>query len=912
MSKDLEVIKELEKKLRKKLIQLDIKKLYGGLNGFVADRKERVIGLNLYYLELSDISGIKELKNLTHLNLQNNQLSDISGIQELKNLTHLNLRNNQLTNISGITELKDLTHLNLRNNQLTDIPGIQELKNLTYLNLRDNRLTNISVIKELKKLTHLNVRNNQLTDISVIKKLKNLTKLNLMDNQISHLPIEVAQLGMEIKWSLTFFYSNGIFLEGNPMESPPVEIVKQGTEAVLNYFKEIESESVQLLESKILIVGNGEVGKTTLIRKLEDNDFLVEIGKEPFTYGIKIKPWELLICLDTENKLNFEQVKLQLWDFGGHSIYHTIHQFFFTKRSLYLFVWEARKDEEARSFDDWFNTIKLLSDNSPVIVVMNKSDIHQEHMDEHGLKEILKNIVDFFQVSCVTGEGITELTEQIQLTLSRMSHLRDKVPKVWKQTREHLSEIKEKKDYISLKEYFKICKTFGLNEERAEFLSGYLHDLGVILHFRQDKPLENTVILNPEWAAEAIYTLIDTREIQENKGWFAFEDLKKYWDLTKFPQSIHAELIRLMEKFEICFNFLESNVYIIPELLRAERPPINFVYYKKADNLHFEYHYDFMPAGIISRFISRIYYLIEDDHFWKNGVELKFEDSRALEISKSLKRKIKISISGSHINELLAIIRNEFEHIHQTLNLRKDKNYYEMIPCNCGTCRIVEETHPYKLELLKKLSAKGVPFTLCPVSVEEVPIDALLKGIEREKPREDLLNALLNAGSLLRGIAKTIKSDEESRNGFIALLLSVYGFIIKEQPRWGYSAAGKSMGRPDIKIERPNGEPEAVVEAIDLKDFDRLKIELHLQKLFGYDLGGLERNFFIVYSEANDFPGLWKKYLDFIPGIKFEYPMSGSIEEEKMEFKGIKSARTRHKREEKITEVYHLFINMKH
>ncbi len=911
MSKDLEIIKELEKKLGKKLIKLDIKKFYGGLNGFVKDKKERVVGLNLYYLEISDISGIKELKNLTHLNLRNNQLTDISGIKELKNLTHLNLRNNQLTNISLITELKNLTHLNLRNNQLTDIPGIKELKKLTYLNLRDNRLTDIPGIKELKKLTHLNLRNNQLTDIPGIKELKNLTKLNVSDNQISHLPIEVAQLGMEIKWSLSFFYSNGIFLEGNPMETPPVEIVKHGTEAVLNYFKEIEGESVQLLELKILIVGNGEVGKTTLMRKLEDNDFHVEIGKEPFTPGIKIEPWELLTCFDAGNKLDFEQVKLQLWDFGGHPIYQTTHQFFFTKRSLYLFVWEARK-EQTRSFNYWFNTIKRLSDNSPVFVVMNKSDIHKEHMDEPGLKEKFKNIVDFFQVSCVTGEGITELTEQIQLTLSSMSHLRDKLPKVWKQTREHLSEIKGKKDYISLKEYFKICKTSGLNEERAEFLSGYLHDLGIILHFRQDKRLENTVILNPGWAAEAVYTLIDTREIQENKGWFALEDLKKYWDLTKFPQGIHAELIRLMEKFELCFNFLESNVYIIPGLLKTERPPINFEYYKKADNLHFEYHYDFMPAGIISRFISRIYYLIEGDHFWKNGVELKFEDSRALVVSKSLNRKMKISISGSHISELLAIIRNEFEHIHQTLNLRKDKNYYEMIPCNCSTCRVSEETHPYKHELLKKLSAKGISITLCPVSMEEVPIDALLKSFEREKPRKDLLNALLTAGTLLRGIARTIKSDEDSRNGFIALLLSVYGFIVKDQPRWGYSAAGKSMGRPGIKIERPNGEPEAVVEAINLKDFDRLKIELHLQKLFGYDPGGLERNFFIIYSEANDFPGLWKKYLDFIPGIKFEYPMSGSIQEEKPELKGIKSARTRHKREEKITEVYHLFINMKH
>lgn len=642
MSKDLDIIKQLEKMYGKRLevFRLEeifsIKKIYSEIyisskRGYAVDKNERVIGLSLSHSNISDFSPIKALINLERLNLSFNKISDISWLKELKNLTHLDL--------SG--------------NYISDISAIKELKNLYYLDLERNKIKDISAIKELKKLF----------------------RLELMYNELTQLPFEVVELGMSIRWEGSIFFKSGIFLWENPLEKPPVEIVKQGTEAIRNYFKEIQKEAVRLLESKLLIVGNGEAGKTTLMKKLKDNNFQVEIGKEPPTHGINIEPWELE-C-NFKEKEN-EKVKIHFWDFGGQAIYHATHQFFLTKRSLYLFVWESRKEEDAQSFNYWFNIIKLLSAESPVIVVMNKSDIRIKYLDEADFKEKFKNIVKFLQVSCLTGDGIEKLTGQIRTALSDMPHLHDKLPRVWIKIRDYLK--KERKDYITLKDYFDICKSYGLNEERAEFLSDYLHDLGAILHYRHDIVLENTVILNPEWVTESVYTLIDTREIQDNKGRFIFEDLKTYWDLNKYPRDKHMELIRLMEKFELCFNFADTDIYIIPELLPADRPSIPFEKYKNLDNLLFEYQYDFMPEGIISRFISRVYYLIKEDHFWKNGVELKFEDSCGLVISEPLSRKMKISVSGSCRSELLGIIRNGLEHIHKTLNMEKGKHYHEMIP----------------------------------------------------------------------------------------------------------------------------------------------------------------------------------------------------------------------------------------
>ncbi|NIM11826.1 MAG: GTP-binding protein, partial [Candidatus Aminicenantes bacterium] len=111
-----------------------------------------------------------------------------------------------------------------------------------------------------------------------------------------------------------------------------------------------------------------------------------------------------------------------------------------------LFVWDARKEEETRSFDYWFNIIKLFSADSPVIAVMNKSDVRIKHIDEASFKDKFKNIVNFFKVSCLDGTGIPELTEQIRTTLGSMDHLKDKLPKVWMDIRDHLK--KEQTYYI--------------------------------------------------------------------------------------------------------------------------------------------------------------------------------------------------------------------------------------------------------------------------------------------------------------------------------------------------------------------------------------------------------------------------------------------------------------------------------
>ncbi len=330
----------------------------------------KLTSLNLGGNKLSDISVLSYLPNLRTLDLVENELSDISVLSHLPKLTSLNLGGNELFDISALSHLPKLTSLNLGGNELSDISALSHLPKLTSLNLGGNELSDISVLSHLPKLTELYLWSNELTDISVLKNLKNLKILDLQSNDIEVLPEWIVDFSnMGIQWKEYFGGWEDINLYNNPLQEPPIEIVKQGKEAVRNYFKKKNAEGTDYLyEAKLILVGEERAGKTTIAKALtQANKFKINLN-EVSTHGIDIVKW-IIPKNKTKTPKDF---RFNVWDFGGQDIYHATHQFFLTKRSLYLFLTEARKDLRFDDFYYWLNIINTLGGNSPILAIKNK------------------------------------------------------------------------------------------------------------------------------------------------------------------------------------------------------------------------------------------------------------------------------------------------------------------------------------------------------------------------------------------------------------------------------------------------------------------------------------------------------------------------------------------------------------
>jgi len=312
-----------------------------------------------------------------------------------------------------------------------------------------------------------------------------------------------------------------------------------------------------------------------------------------------------------------------------------------------------------------------------------------------------------------------------------------------------------------------------------------------------------------------------------------------------------------------------SDEYIIPELLQAERTDIDATAYRSSSNLQLHYSYHFMPAGILTRLICRLHYLIRGDHYWKHGVELEFSGSSALVLSDPVQKRIRISVSGDSPVQLMAIIRSNFDHIHETLNMKKDEHVFEEVPCICSECILNDKPIFYKYKSLQKFMSKGID-ALCEKSAENVSVHRLLNGLLPPEKTGKLFDTVVTVAHQLQGIAKTLQADENSRNTVVALLLGTRGFRVKDQTLWGSGPSGKRMGELDIKIEDETGRTVSIIEALNLGSLDSAYIESHVLKtLDNYNCSGLREMYIVVYAAVKDFTGLCDKYRGHIAAIDY-------------------------------------------
>jgi GTPase SAR1 family protein len=668
---------------------------------------------------------------------------------------------------SELTEEKEISHVEIYQGAYEkDSKG-----HVIHLALEDLKLKQIpKTIYEFKYLTSLSLYKSQLSILpSRISKLTNLTRLDLYNNNLSTLPPEIAKLKN----------LRELILDGNPLKQPPEEIAtdENNIERIRNYFEELEAQGEDYIyEAKLILVGEPGAGKTSLAEKLLNPKYKLN-PKEPMTKGIQVKKWNFPYSKDIPFQCN-------IWDFGGQEIMHSTHRYFLTKRSLYILVADNRKEDT--DFYYWMNMLELLSGQSPVLIVLNEKFKYKKFVPENILKSF-KSIKNVFNVNLDDNTGLAALSKAIKKHLCALPHVgKDPIPKKWVRIRQDLESEKEKSNYITHSNYLNICRDNGIDDKKkADYISDFLHDLGVALHFQKDRILRNILILNTRWATEAVYEILFDNKIIENGGEFDFGDLSRIWHESHYHDK-HNELLQLMLNFELCYEIGKTNKYIIPELL-PEKPSADkdFDKYSKEKNiLHFEYRYDFMPKGIISRLIVRMNKYIYKKQQWKNGVILKHGNSRAEIIENLDKRVLKIRLFGPNRQDTLAIIRNQIEDLHDTF---ENLISHEMVPCNCPECEKRDVPHFFDFEELKQYKQEGEEYIKCRVGkIKDVNVlsligDTFIKGEFDEHEIEKLLRK--------RGIVLNISQKQTN--------------IQKQDVKQDAKQDVKQVVKIDIKVDLP-------------------------------------------------------------------------------------------------------------
>ena len=545
------------------------------------------------------------------------------------------MTNEELLKVIEKTKASKVSVLDLRGNLLPSLPPeICQLTELQALYLSSNRLTNLPPeIYQLTKLIELDLRGNQLVSVPIgITKLRNLTWLSLSYNQLTTLPIEICQLTNLIQ----------LDLKGNKIANLPFEIEHQGVKAIREYFASLKPGDQPLNEVKVLLVGDGAAGKTSLVKQLLGEAF---DQHEDTTHGISIRGWQP----DTGN----QKIKVNIWDFGGQEIMHATHQFFLSKRSLYVLVLDGRKDERA---EYWLRHIESFGGDSPVLIVLNKHDANPSFDLNRpfllGKYPVIKGIC---RTSCADGHGIGRFRDALLKELAQVPMIGTRWPKSWFQVKERIEQLD--KPCISCEDYGIFCQEAGIDgKESRELLVDFLNDLGIAIHFK-DFELKDTHILNPKWVTEAVYKIINAEQVAENGGILHLNSLTEILRQNSeeeydFPPSKHRYIVELMKKFQLCYS-LDSQRVLIPQLLPVMEPQFEFDY---GGSLQFAFLYeDFLPLSILPRFMVKLHKDIRDDQRWRTGVVLEDQDSGSEAAIKAdyEKRRISLWVNGLRRKEYL-------------------------------------------------------------------------------------------------------------------------------------------------------------------------------------------------------------------------------------------------------------------
>ena len=535
---------------------------------------------------------------------------------------------NQLTSLpESLGQLTQLRGLFLDNNKLTALPEwLGQLTQLWELSLDNNKLTALpESLSQFTQLEVLNLDSNKLTALpESLSQLTQLEVLSLANNQLTTLPESLGQL-RKLKW--LFLHDNpGLGLKPDIL-GPTLDEVNDSNKQAADprailafYFGQQKRSAKPLNEVKLLLVGHGRVGKTSLSKALRG---VSHNEREPETPGIERHPLPLTAGKST--------ITAHVWDFGGQEFLHQTHQFFFSERSIYVVVLSGRQGRPMQEAEYWLRLIRTYGTGSPVVIALNQIKAHPFTVDEHFLQENYPEVKAVVETDCDPRVGIAGLLKQLGKLAGAMPSVREKIDPAWARVRTHLEGMKD--SFVTFDRYREICAAQGVRDaEKQETLATILDCLGIALNYRDDPRLRDTSVLKPRWLVDGIYTILRWMHKHKTNGELRLADFPKALkDKKTYPTKMHGFLLALMEKFELCFQVEgEDGVYLVPGLLDANQPhELKRFMGGQARKIQFRYE-DVRPPGLLPRFIVRSHTLSVRQPRWLRGVVLARGKARAL------------------------------------------------------------------------------------------------------------------------------------------------------------------------------------------------------------------------------------------------------------------------------------------
>ena len=160
---------------------------------------------------------------------------------------------------------------------------------------------------------------------------------------------------------------------------------------------------------KVSVIGDGRVGKTTLIKRFTQSSFKKDYIK---TLGAQFSKYDKEIDGDT--------FRLLFYDIAGQDRFRFARPSFFKNSKAAIIVYSLEKNKLGEdSFNhilDWYKDITKHTGVIPIIIFANKIDlVEEDKLDNNAIEELVKenDFIGYYITSAKTGQGVIEAFEAI-------------------------------------------------------------------------------------------------------------------------------------------------------------------------------------------------------------------------------------------------------------------------------------------------------------------------------------------------------------------------------------------------------------------------------------------------------------------------------------------------------------------
>ena len=165
-----------------------------------------------------------------------------------------------------------------------------------------------------------------------------------------------------------------------------------------------EEEKTKILEAKIVLLGDVNVGKTSIASRYCKNSFNEHHIN---TIGGAYQQQKVVLS-------NGAMIKLHIWDTSGQERFRAMTNLYYRDAQVAILTYDITNESTFASIDFWIQELKYKVENENMILCLvgNKCDVNQEDRkitNFKGKNYAQENNMIFFETSTKTGEGVKDL-----------------------------------------------------------------------------------------------------------------------------------------------------------------------------------------------------------------------------------------------------------------------------------------------------------------------------------------------------------------------------------------------------------------------------------------------------------------------------------------------------------------------